>query len=297
MHAGASIGPASRHPRGRSGDPVPHRLIFAVTATLLMLLRPAMAGAQPVPVESNAELSGESENPVTRLYTLPLRYEGGFDYGPDDATKSTVELDQAVVPVRLGDDWSLITRTKIPFISQPPKKPGESWNSGFGNAYTTLFLSPEHGEGFYWGAGPVIYFPTATNKAVGVNKWGSGPSVAFVWKNKGPWVVALVANNIWSFGGPPHGSDRTNSLLLNPIVSYHFGDGWFVHSSPNITADWNSDSRERWTLPIGGGFGRVIKIGSQPIKLSLDAYYNVIRPQGTGPVWMAQFTATLLFSR
>jgi hypothetical protein len=33
-----------------------------------------------------------------------------------------------------------------------------------------------------------------------------------------------VVNNIWSFGGPPHSSDRTNQLFFNPIVDYHFGD-------------------------------------------------------------------------
>ncbi len=268
----------------------------AVAGTsLIILLLPAIAAAQPAP--DNTELSKESENPVTRLYTVPLRYEGGFDYGPDDATKSTMELDQAVVPIPLNDNWSLITRTKVPFVSQPPKKPGETWNTGFGNAYTTLFLSPEHGKAFFWGIGPVIYFPTATNSATGVNKWGSGPSVAFVWKGRGPWMLGLVANNIWSFGGPPRGSDRTNSLLVNPIVSYHFGNGWSVGSSPNITSDWNASSRKRWTLPIGGGFGKVVKIGAQPIKLSLDAYYNALRPQGTGPVWTAQFTMTFLVTR
>ena len=61
---------------------------------------------------------------MTQRYVLPFRYEGGLDYGPYDATKSTIEVDQAVVPVRLNDDWFLITRTKIPFISDPPKKLG-----------------------------------------------------------------------------------------------------------------------------------------------------------------------------
>jgi hypothetical protein len=37
---------------------------------------------------------------------------------------------------------------------------------------TTFFLFPARGEGFYWGAGPVLYYPTATNTALGVNKWG-----------------------------------------------------------------------------------------------------------------------------
>ena len=258
----------------------------------------APAVAQPAAPMSLRDLAKESENPVTRLYTIPIRYEAGFDYGSTDATKSTLELDQAVVPFRLSDDWSLIARTKFPYIWEPPKKTGQGWQNGLGNAYTTLFLSPEYGREFFWGIGPVVYFPTATGSNLGVNKWGSGPSVAFVWKDGGPWLVAGVVNNIWSFGGPPQGStDKTNSLLVNPIVGYHFGKGWFVHSSPNITSNWDDAPGKRWTVPVGGGIGKVVRIGSQPIKLALDCYDNVVHPQSTGPVWSAMLTVTLLFTR
>jgi hypothetical protein len=188
----------------------------------------------------NNELSKELENPVTRTVTLPLRYEAGFDNGPYLAAKDTFSIGQAVIPFPLGDDWAVITRSKFPAISEPPKKLGEHWDFGLSNGYTTFFLSPSRGEGFYWGAGPVLYYPSATSPALGVNKWGSGPSVAFLKKDQRPWVLGAVINNIWSIGGPPGSSDRTNTLLLNPFVSYHFGDGWSVESSPNITADWLS---------------------------------------------------------
>jgi hypothetical protein len=63
------------------------------------------------------------------------------------------------------------------------------------NGYTTFFLSPEHGRNFYWGVGPVLYYP-ATNAPLGATKWGAGPSVAFLHKDAGPWLFGLVANNI-----------------------------------------------------------------------------------------------------
>jgi hypothetical protein len=257
----------------------------------------ATALAQPAPEPSDTDLAKQSENPVTRLYTLPLRYEGDLGYGPYDATKSIIELDQAVVPFSLNEDWALITRTKLPFYAQPPKKTEEQWSDGLGNGYTTLFISPEHSTGFVWGAGPVIYFPTATNSAVGVNKWGAGPSIAFGWLGRAPWTAAVVANNIWSVGGPPRGNDKTNSLLLNPIVSYHLGNGWFLDSSPNITSDWGSAPDKRWTVPVGGGAGKVFHVGAQPVKFAVDAYYDPIRPAGTGPLWEVTATLTFLFAR
>jgi hypothetical protein len=245
---------------------------------------------------TNNDLSKESENPVSLVITLPLRYEADFHDGPYNATKHTFDLDQAVLPFRLNDDWALITRTKFPAYSEPPKKLGDSWVTGLGNGYTTFFLSPAHGDSFYWGAGPVLYYPSATNTALGVNKWGSGPSVAFVRKNgESPWVFGSVVNNIWSFGGPPQSSDRTNSLLMNPFISYHFGDGWSIGSSPNITANWLSKPGQVWTVPVGGGIAKTFRLGSQPVKLDLDGYYNAVRPQASNETWLLQLTLTFLF--
>ena len=245
---------------------------------------------------TNDELSKETENPVSLLIILPLRYEAEFHDGPYDAAKDTFELDQAILPFILNDDWALITRTKFPAYSQPPKELGDSWGSGLGNGYTTFFLSPARGESFYWGVGPVLYYPSATNSALGVNKWGSGPSVAFIRKNPDtPWVFGSVVNNIWSFGGPPQSTDRTNSLLVNPFISYHFGDGWSIGSSPNITANWLSKPGQVWTIPIGGGVAKTFRLGSQPAKLAVDSYYNAIRPQAGGNTWLLQLTLTFLF--
>jgi hypothetical protein len=254
---------------------------------------PSLVRASP-PL-NDTELSKESENPVTRMITLPLRYEAEFNDGPYKAAKDTFEIDQAVLPFILNEDWALITRTKFPAISQPPKKLRGDWESGLGNGYTTFFLSPEHGTSFFWGAGPVLYYPSATNKALGVNKWGSGPSLAFLRKDAGPWVWGVVVNNIWSLGGPPHSSDRTNSFLLNPVISYHFGNGWSVGSSPNITANWLSKNGQQWTVPIGGGIEKVLRLGGQHMKISVDAYYNVIRPQAGNDTALVQVTLTLLF--
>ncbi len=263
---------------------------------MLATLPNTRAVAQVPAAVTDTELSKEAEDPVTRLLTLPLRYEAGFDDGAYGATKSTFEIDQAVLPFRLDEDWALITRTKLPAISQPPKKFGDHWEFGLSNGYTTFFLSPEHGDGFYWGAGPVIYYPSATNTALGINKWGSGPSVAFLKKDASAWVWGVVANNIWSFGGPPHSSDRTNSLLLNPFLSYHFGDGWSVGTSPNVTADWVSNPGQQWTVPIGGGVAKLFRFGQRPVKLSLDTYYNAVRPQADHQAWFIQLTILFLFS-
>ena len=264
-----------------------------ISLALLMALFPGgQSLAQTVWTvgDTDTELSKEIENPVTRRITLPLRYEADFLDGAYKATKDTFEIDQAVVPLRLNEDWALITRTKLPVEALPPKKLGESWAFGLSNGYTTFFLSPEHGEGFYWGVGPVLYYPSAGNSALGPTKWGSGPSAAFIKQDETPWVYGAVVNNIWSFGGP----GGTNQLFLNPFVNYHFAEGWSVGSSPEITTNWIA-SGGKWTVPVGGGFGKALHLGEQPIKLDFDAYYNAIRPKAGNETWLLQVKLTFQF--
>jgi hypothetical protein len=271
------------------------KLCVAMGLTIAVLCgEPAMAQLEAT--VSNTDLAKESENPVTRMNTLPLRYEVEFNDGTYNAAKQTFELDQAVLSFSLTNDWALITRTKLPLISQPPKKLHESWGTGFGNGYSTFFLSPARGEGLYWGVGPVLY-SAASNSTVGIDEWGSGPSVAFVKKDESPWEFGAVVNNIWSFGGTPRSGSRTNQLLLNPFVSFHLDDGWALGSSPNITADWESKPGNKWTVPIGGGMSKTSGFGSQPVKLAFDVYYNAIRPDPGHQQWLLEFTVTFLFPK
>jgi len=118
--------------------------------------------------------------------------------------------------------------------------------------------------------------------------------VAFLHKDASPWDFGAVVNNIWSFGGGPT-SDNTNELLINPIINYHFADGWALGSSPNITANWIA-SGGKWTVPLGGGLSKIVHLGEQPIKLELDAYYNAIRPTADKDTWVLQATLTFIFS-
>ena len=66
-----------------------------------------------------------------------------------------------------------------------------------------------------------------------------------------------------------------------------------VGSGKNIAS---AISSERWTIPVGGGIGRVFRIGKQPINAALKAYYNVQSPT-TGSDWQLQFQIQFLFPK
>jgi len=112
---------------------------------------------------------------------------------------------------------------------------------------------------------------------------------------RGPWVYGFLANNIWSVGGDDNRAD-VSQMLFQCFVNYNFPGGWYVSSAPVITANWEADSGDRWTVPIGGGFGKIIRIGKLPVNASLQAFYNVEHPDA-GPEWSLRMQFQLLFPK
>jgi hypothetical protein len=111
----------------------------------------------------------------------------------------------------------------------------------------------------------------------------------------GPWVYGALISNVWSFGGESgSGGNRVNLMTLQPFVNYNFGDGWYAVSSPIITENWLADSGQRLTLPIGGGFGKVFRLGKLPINVQLQGFYNAVRPDN-GPDWQLRSQLTFIF--
>ena len=67
-------------------------------------------------------------------------------------------------------------------------------------------------------------------------------------------------------------------MTLQPFLNYNLPKGWYLTASPLITANWETGEDNRWTVPIGGGIGRIFNIGHQAINTNLTAYYNVVTP-------------------
>jgi hypothetical protein len=85
--------------------------------------------------------------------------------------------------------------------------------------------------------------------------------------------------------------------LLQPFFNYNFSKGWYLTTSPIITSNWEAASGdEQWTLPLGGGFGRVFAIGDQKVNASLQAFVNVVKPDLAGD-WTLRAQFQFLFPR
>src|SRR5215472_8368403 len=70
--------------------------------------------------------------------------------------------------------------------------------------------------------------------------------------------------------------DPHRSALL--AIGFYLGSDTLRRytSSPIVTADWTAAPGQQWTVPVGGGLGRVFKVGDQPIDASVQGFYNVV---------------------
>jgi len=244
---------------------------------------------------SASELAKKTQNPVADLISVPIQNNFNFNVGPDNQTQTVINI-QPVVPIKLNENFNLITRTILPVIDQPDPVSNTS-QFGLGNLNTTLFLSPSKSKAVTWGVGPILGFPTKTNDLLGSNTFTVGPSAVVVGMPK-HWVIGVLANQQWSIGDAAP-SQRVNAMLIQPFINYNLPEGWYLTTSPIITANWEAfgdNSSDRWVIPIGGGFGKIVKIGGPPLNFNLAGYYNVVSPE-QGPDWQLRFQVALLFPK
>ena len=98
------------------------REFFVPLMVVLLLAALSAQAAEPQPPStqqtSEEDLVKQTQNPVADLITVPLQNNFNFGTGSKNRTVYIGNI-QPVIPIKLGDDWNLITRTIMPIINQP----------------------------------------------------------------------------------------------------------------------------------------------------------------------------------
>jgi hypothetical protein len=272
--------------------------IAAVVVFTVVLLRPSALAQQ-----STEDLAAAAQNPIAAMYSLPFQNNTYFGVGPSHNDTANVLNIQPVLPFTFRD-LNIISRTIAPLIYLPgfstdtsditSESLASGSHFGLGDINQSLFFSPAKAVDLIWGVGPAFSLPTATAKPLGSGQFSIGPTAVALVMPK-PWVVGILARQLWSVTAS---GDRSSvsQLLLQPFVNYNLPDGWYLTSSPIITANWNASFGNRWNFPLGGGIGKIFKPGQQPFNAGLQAFDYLQSPSG-GPRWAVRFQVQLLFPR
>jgi hypothetical protein len=170
----------------------------------------------------------------------------------------------------------------------------------------TFFLSPAKPGKIIWGVGPAMVFPTATSTTLGQGKLSFGPSIVAL-VQPGHWTLGFLVNNVFSVVGSSH-RPSVNQMTLQYFITYNLKKGWNINSGPIVTANWHNGAEGdaangddttpggRWTIPFGGGVGRVMRLGVQPVNLSANFYGNAVHPPGASS-WGMRLQIALLIPK
>ena len=230
--------------------------------------------AQPAATDT-AALAKATQNPVASLISVPLQNNSNFGIGSYNRTGDIFNI-QPVIPMKLSDKVTLITRIIQPLVWQPDPSQPTGGQAGIGDMNPTFFLSPSNAGKLIYGLGPAFILPTATSTSTGQGKFSLGPSVVAL-VQPGPWTVGVLINNVFSVAGSSH-RPAVNQMLLQWFVNYNMKKGDYLTSGPIVTANWNATGSIDaatgndvpggvWTVPFGGGIGQIRRTGISANKL------------------------------
>jgi hypothetical protein len=261
-------------------------VLSATVTNVSYAQRPESDSARDVRHEKEAtSLAKQSQNPVANMVSLPLQYNYYANGGLGTASEMVLNV-QPVLPLPIGRNWLLVSRTIVPFVSIPLPEVGlangisQLARPQFGGIADiqeqAYFTSSKPGK-WTWAVGPVLSFPTATNRLARTGQWGLGPT-AVALTMPGPWVIGTLINNVWRIGGTSNGHEL-DTFTLQPFVNYNLAHAWAISTAPLITSDWSAREGNRWTVPIGAGVSKIAHVGDQPLNFILQYYHNVEHPE------------------
>ncbi|WP_075603084.1 hypothetical protein [Saccharicrinis aurantiacus] len=242
---------------------------------LLMMGSACLIPAKPNGQTDKDALAAKLQNPLANIKALPIQHNIGTGIPGVDGTSYTMSL-QPLYTMQFKN-FNMVHRGVVGLSYLPGD--GNNISSTFGNTDLnySFYVTPKKAGKVAWGIGPSIDLPVASDARLGTEKWNLGGSFVMVYTNK-KWIVDIVLRQTASIAG---NSDRNdvNAFVGQTLIAYGLGKGWVVNTYPTITANWNADKGQQWTVPVGGGINKLVFLGGKlPLNLGAQYYHNAVRP-------------------
>lgn len=226
---------------------------------------------------SDEEATQEAQDPLTQLRAVAMQNNFDLGIGEENRTGYGLFIQPWQAEVGTGVWLRAKSFSALPIIYRPDPDQPEGGTFGVGDPEISVFWSPRKTGSAVAGVGPIVRFPLATDESLGSGKWSAGVTAVAVARPRG-WLVGIRTYNLWSFAGDKERAD-VNQFLLQYYIVRILRSGWYLVSSPIVTANWEAPSGEQWVAPFGGGVGKLIRLGQRGLDLQGQVFYNAIRPE------------------
>ncbi|MEM9257729.1 MAG: transporter [Pseudomonadota bacterium] len=244
--------------------------------------------------DDGEDIAQQLANPVASLISVPLQlnYDDGF--GLDgDGTLLRLNV-QPVIPIDLSPNWNLISRTIIPLVYQEDFPVAGSSDWGLSDTVQSFFFSPKEptSSGWIWGVGPALLLPTGTDKSLGSEKWGAGPTGVAL-KQSGAWTYGGLANHLESFAGESSRAD-VSATFIQPFLTYITPTKTTLALNTESTYDWEV---RKWSVPINFTVTQLLVIGDQIVSVGGGVRYWATAPDPAAEGWGVRLIFTLVYPK
>ncbi len=268
---------------------------------IVAAITPALAEAQSqesLATADLAELDRRLNNPLTSIWSLTFQNNTAINSGAaiDGDEYSNTLFFQPFMPFEVGAEkrTMLTFRPVFPLVTRPifesNSRESSGHKSGLGDIQLLVLAGPNRGEGPVWGAGASFIFPTASDDALGQGKYQAGPALMLFNMGK-PWVYGVLAQHWQSVAGDGDRAD-TSRTDIQYVIRYSLPRAMSIGMGPTITYDWEAESDDALTLPIGLGLTKTTRWGNTPFKLRAELHYSVIKPENYGTQWNFRIQVT-----
>jgi len=191
-----------------------------------------------------------------------------------------------------------LIRPSVSLVTVPTGR-GSATRTEFGDAQLFdlgVLPWPERKSGLLMGFGPILIFPTATDKLAGQGAWQAGPAFAAIYKGIPGLLLGGLVQNPVSFAYTSPSRTPVNTLLIQPVLLAYLGHGFYAKSADSTwTMGWHRGTGT--LLPLSFGVGYVLlREDLPPVNLFLSGEWTAYRQFApVAPQTSVRFGVTVAF--
>lgn len=259
-------------------------LISVIIVSLIFMAGPTFAEEKAA-----GEDAAQANNPLANMTAFNLQnyYIGELTESDKDANQFWLRFAKPFSV--LGTNW--LMRASLPVNSFPTPPQGDT-ETGLGDFNIfAAYLFDMGDPALSVGLGPQLTVPTATDDALGSEKWSAGLAHVLFNARSPKFQYGYLLTWQHSFAGADDRAD-VNVGAFQPFAFYQLGGGLYLRSAPIWVYNFENDD---YSVPLGLGIGKVITRGKTVFNFFVEPQYSVADEGPGWPEWQIFFALNMQF--